>query len=225
MQTPPGKRCHAMQPTHVPSIKPVTQHKCMPTVAAGSGHDSHSPVQRSYSCMLKRCRYLQRRRDRQGPSFTFEVIIVDDGSRDATARVAFDYVRRHGLDAVRVLKLPRNHGKACSAKALLLVCLMHGDLEGGGLQRPLWPSCALMGACWGTGPAHLHLLQPGICRLALSMLGAALWLGDFFWLHLLLLCKLPHCEAIACGHIMLSMSRAARRELKVEQAHWLHFFS
>ena len=43
---------------------------------------------------------------------------MDDGSRDATVRVAFDYVRRHGLDVVRVLQLPRNHGKACCCSLL-----------------------------------------------------------------------------------------------------------
>ncbi len=64
-------------------------------------------------------RYLQKRRDRQGPSFTYEVIVVDDGSRDATVRKAFEYVRKHGIDAVRVLQLPRNYGKVCAALAHL----------------------------------------------------------------------------------------------------------
>jgi dolichyl-phosphate beta-glucosyltransferase len=55
--------------------------------------------------------YLQRRRDRQGAYFTWEVIIVDDGSKDGTVRAAADFVRKHGFDAVRVLRLPRNRGK------------------------------------------------------------------------------------------------------------------
>ncbi|BDA51359.1 Dolichyl-phosphate beta-glucosyltransferase [Coccomyxa sp. Obi] len=66
-------------------------------------------------------RYLQKRRDRQGPNFTYEVIVVDDGSRDATVRVAFKYVRKHGVDAVRVLQLPRNYGKGYAVKAGMLV--------------------------------------------------------------------------------------------------------
>ena len=55
--------------------------------------------------------YLQRRRDRQGAAFTYEVIIVDDGSRDGTVRAAAEFVRKHGFDAVRVLRLPANRGK------------------------------------------------------------------------------------------------------------------
>lgn len=55
--------------------------------------------------------YLQRRRDREGPHFTYEVIIVDDGSSDGTQRVALQFVRRFGFDAVRLLQLPRNRGK------------------------------------------------------------------------------------------------------------------
>lgn len=59
------------------------------------------------------CRYLQKRRDTQGADFTYEVVIVDDGSSDGTVREAFEHVRRHGFDTVRVLQLPRNHGKVC----------------------------------------------------------------------------------------------------------------
>lgn len=61
--------------------------------------------------------YLQRRRDACGPSFTYEVIIVDDGSKDDTSRVAFDYVKKHGVDAVRLLTLPHNRGKGHAVKA------------------------------------------------------------------------------------------------------------
>lgn len=61
--------------------------------------------------------YLGRRRDRRGPLFTWELVIVDDGSRDSTASAAFAYVRKHGFDAVRVLRLPENRGKGYAVKA------------------------------------------------------------------------------------------------------------
>ncbi len=64
--------------------------------------------------------YLAHRRDRQGPNFTYEVVIVDDGSSDNTAHVAFKYVRKHGFDAVRVLRLPSNRGKGFAVKAGML---------------------------------------------------------------------------------------------------------
>ncbi len=47
----------------------------------------------------------------QGANFTYEVIVVNDGSSDGTSAVAFDFIRRFGFDAVRLLQLPQNCGK------------------------------------------------------------------------------------------------------------------
>ncbi len=49
--------------------------------------------------------------------------MVDDGSMDATVRTAFEYVRKHGVDAVRVLQLPRNYGKVRRRNQPLRGCL------------------------------------------------------------------------------------------------------
>lgn len=46
--------------------------------------------------------------------------MVDDGSRDGTRRVIFDYIRRHGLDAVRLLQQPANLGKVRVAFCIFL---------------------------------------------------------------------------------------------------------
>ncbi|KAK8466131.1 hypothetical protein PHAVU_008G010800 [Phaseolus vulgaris] len=54
--------------------------------------------------------YLQRR-TLKDPSFTYEVIIIDDGSADDTKRVAFEFVRKYTVDKVRIILLGRNHGK------------------------------------------------------------------------------------------------------------------
>lgn len=61
--------------------------------------------------------YLQARRDRVGPHFTYEIIVVDDGSRDRTREVAIKCIRRHGFDALRLLQQPTNHGKGAAVKA------------------------------------------------------------------------------------------------------------
>uniref|UniRef100_A0A8V0XSA1 dolichyl-phosphate beta-glucosyltransferase n=1 Tax=Gallus gallus TaxID=9031 RepID=A0A8V0XSA1_CHICK len=54
--------------------------------------------------------YLEKRQKRD-PSFTYEVIVVDDGSKDQTTEVAMKYCEKYGSDKVRVLSLVKNRGK------------------------------------------------------------------------------------------------------------------
>ncbi|KAM1028716.1 hypothetical protein FF1_041272 [Malus domestica] len=54
--------------------------------------------------------YLQQRAAKD-KSFTYEVVIVDDGSVDGTKRVAFEFVKKYSVDNVRIILLGRNHGK------------------------------------------------------------------------------------------------------------------
>lgn len=42
---------------------------------------------------------------------TYEVIVVSDGSRDATVAVAQKYSEIHGSEKIRVLELVENRGK------------------------------------------------------------------------------------------------------------------
>ena len=39
------------------------------------------------------------------------MVVVDDGSSDGTSHQAFKHVHHYGIDTVRLLRLPRNHGK------------------------------------------------------------------------------------------------------------------
>ncbi|CAI9768301.1 unnamed protein product [Fraxinus pennsylvanica] len=54
--------------------------------------------------------YLQQRAEKD-KTFSYEVVIVDDGSVDGTKQVAFDFVKRYTVENVRVILLGRNHGK------------------------------------------------------------------------------------------------------------------
>ncbi|XP_022953759.1 dolichyl-phosphate beta-glucosyltransferase-like isoform X2 [Cucurbita moschata] len=54
--------------------------------------------------------YLQQRAAKD-KSFSYEVIIIDDGSVDGTKGVAFNFVRKYSVENVRVILLGRNHGK------------------------------------------------------------------------------------------------------------------
>jgi dolichyl-phosphate beta-glucosyltransferase len=52
--------------------------------------------------------------------FSWEIIIVDDGSRDRTVDVALRYVDSEGSDRVRLLKLAQNHGKGGAVRKGML---------------------------------------------------------------------------------------------------------
>jgi dolichyl-phosphate beta-glucosyltransferase len=49
------------------------------------------------------------------------VVIVDDGSADATKRVAFDFVKKYTVDNVRVILLGRNHGKGEAIRKVSII--------------------------------------------------------------------------------------------------------
>lgn len=54
------------------------------------------------------------------PPFSYEIIVVDDGSADKTADVVRDYIQRHSDDKIRLLRLPRNRGKGFAVKQGML---------------------------------------------------------------------------------------------------------
>nr|XP_022320545.1 dolichyl-phosphate beta-glucosyltransferase-like [Crassostrea virginica] len=54
--------------------------------------------------------YLEERK-KISKSFTYEVIVVDDGSKDKTTQTAQGYSKRYGSEKIRVLTLAKNRGK------------------------------------------------------------------------------------------------------------------
>ncbi|KAG0725439.1 Dolichyl-phosphate beta-glucosyltransferase [Chionoecetes opilio] len=54
--------------------------------------------------------YLEERAQKDN-AFTYEMIIVDDGSKDKTTEVAMGYTNKFGCDKVRILTLAWNRGK------------------------------------------------------------------------------------------------------------------
>ena len=51
---------------------------------------------------------------------SYEVIIVDDGSKDTTTEVGLDYVEKYGSEKVRVLTLAKNRGKGGAVRMGML---------------------------------------------------------------------------------------------------------
>lgn len=63
--------------------------------------------------------YLQKRRRADPVNFTYEIIIVDDGSKDNTANVALEYARENSQPnmEIRLLRQPVNMGKGAAIQA------------------------------------------------------------------------------------------------------------
>ncbi|KAL3224428.1 hypothetical protein MRX96_026549 [Rhipicephalus microplus] len=71
---------------------------------------------------------------KRDPNFTYEVIIVDDGSRDRTTSVGLQYSLKYGTENVRVLTLAKNRGKGGAVRLGMLSArgklLLFADADG-----------------------------------------------------------------------------------------------
>ncbi|KAF3794072.1 Dolichyl-phosphate beta-glucosyltransferase [Nymphaea thermarum] len=96
-----------------PSIFDPAQ-KCMSLIIPAFNEEDRLPA-----ALSETLSYLQQRAKRD-KSFSYEVIIVDDGSKDKTYKVALDHARKYTIDNVRVILLGRNQGKGAAVKQGML---------------------------------------------------------------------------------------------------------
>lgn len=61
--------------------------------------------------MLDECMEFLESRTKSNPKFTYEVIVVSDGSKDGTVQCAMKYCAKYSTDKLRVLALVQNRGK------------------------------------------------------------------------------------------------------------------
>jgi len=61
--------------------------------------------------MLDECMEFLESKHKRDTSFTYEVIIVSDGSKDGTVKVGMKYCKQYSTAKVRVLDLVENRGK------------------------------------------------------------------------------------------------------------------
>nr|CAG4638672.1 EOG090X0BIY [Cyclestheria hislopi] len=84
--------------------------------------------------MLDECLLYLEKKLSNDPQSTYEVIIVDDGSKDKTTEVALNYSKQYGCDKVRVLTLVQNRGKGGAVRLGMLSSrgkqLLFADADG-----------------------------------------------------------------------------------------------
>lgn len=71
---------------------------------------AYNEEERLQPMMDEAMEYLEERQ-KHNRSFCFELIVVDDGSKDKTTATALKYSEKYGVDKVRVLTLVENRGK------------------------------------------------------------------------------------------------------------------
>jgi hypothetical protein len=94
-------------------------------------------------------------------TFTYEIIIVDDGSKDDTYNVAMGYVKKYGDDIVRVCKLSPNCGKGGAVRKVGSVIRRGQAVVSSPKPRPPAPRQHWFSPCHLPRPPRLPCVQSG----------------------------------------------------------------
>lgn len=86
-----------------------------PTVYLSVIVPAYNEKQRLPIMMNETIEYMKKR-EQKDPSFSWEIIVVDDGSKDTTTEIALNYSKREGVNKIRVLTLHKNRGKGGAVK-------------------------------------------------------------------------------------------------------------
>lgn len=67
--------------------------------------------------------FLEERKTQQ-KTFTYEIIVVDDGSRDNTKEVVMEFAQQHKYADIRLLALEKNRGKGGAVTQVRMMIMM-----------------------------------------------------------------------------------------------------
>lgn len=159
--------------------------------------------------------YLTQRQSR-APDFTWEIIIVDDGSKDGSAAMAMQYTREYGHARVRLCKLYKNVGKGGAVRKGMMRArgrfLLMADADGATTFEDVENVLQAMGAAPSQFDGSPLLADVGIgSRSGVQRSALRAFLHSGFTLGMSLLMGVKDISDTQCGFKMFS--RHAARQL------------
>lgn len=94
-----------------------------PTKCLSLVFPAYNEEKRIEKCLDATIKYLQER-SQKNESFTWEIIVVNDGSSDLTSSIVNDYCKELGTDFIRLLTYDINQGKGFAVQQ---VCIYSYD--------------------------------------------------------------------------------------------------